>query len=285
MEDQPKERVQVRCPICASESDLPLVFVNGFRIARCSSCEFVFVNPRPTEETLSKIYSRHDKGPHDSLEETHEPTELEAPILLSIVRQIHKYVPSGRLLEIGCGRGDLLRIAQSHGFSVTGCDMFGTKMPVLEGAALYDGTLKQARLPNSHFDVVVIRDVLEHLFDPNEEIKEIRRVLKPKGYLYIKVPNVHFEQGLLAKLLFGSYYGFWPPYHLNHFSPRTFKRFLKNAQFDFLCWYLEQPTPNPRRLFNIFMQTGYRFIQTLYFFTQRRLFPKVVLACWTQKPA
>ena len=287
METQLNERVQVRCAICSSDSDSTVLFVSGFRIARCSNCDFIFVNPRPTEQSLSTTYSHHRGDVFDSLGESFEPIEREGPILLKVVRRIQKYVQRGKLLEVGCGRGDLLAIAQSHGFSVTGCDMFCGKIPVLEGATFHDGTLKQAQFPADHFDVVVIRNVLEHLFDPNEEIKEIRRVLKPKGHLYIKVPNVDFETGLGVRLTTGFRvkHGFCPPYHLNHFSPASFKRLLKNGQFEFLRWHLEQPTPTSQWLLNAFQQTGYRFIQTVYVLTQGTIFPKVLLSCLTQKMA
>jgi len=280
--DPPNDRVRVGCLICGSGSDAPVVFVNGYRIARCSNCDFVFVNPRPTNHALSKIYSSQDSMFfHDSW----EPSEDEEPILLEVVREIQKHVRTGKLLEVGCARGDFLRIAQSRGFSVTGCDLFGDKMPTLEGATFFNGFVREARFQSDHFDVVVVRGVLEHLFDPNEEINELRRVLKPNGYLYLKVPNVEFEYGLRCQLVFFKSNVFWPPYHLNYFSPKSLKSFLKNSKLEFVSWYLEQPTPSHRWLANAFMQTGYKLIEASYVLTQRRIFPKVVLCALTQKAA
>jgi 2-polyprenyl-3-methyl-5-hydroxy-6-metoxy-1,4-benzoquinol methylase len=93
------------------------------------------------------------------------------------------------MLEVGCGRGDFLRLARAAGFSVAGCDFFGGQKPVDTTLMLYDGTLTQAKLRDNSYDIVVIRNVLEHLFDPNIDLQEIRRILKPNGYVYVKVPN------------------------------------------------------------------------------------------------
>jgi SAM-dependent methyltransferase len=257
------------------------MFYRGFRIARCSNCDFIFVNPRPPEKSLLELYSNGEQNPFFAAD--YEPVEYEQPVLSKIIGKIQNYVRKGGLLEIGCGRGDFLRIAQMHGFSVTGCDIFGGRKPAPEGIAFYDGTLKEAKFPNDFFDVVVIRNLFEHLFDPNIELKEISRTLKPGGYLYLKVPNVAFEHGLLCQLVFGKTHVFDPPYHLNYFCPSSLQRFLKNGHFKFLSWYIEQPTLRSRWTANLFRQTSYRLIQAISFLSGGRAFPKVLLSCVAQK--
>jgi SAM-dependent methyltransferase len=130
---------------------------------------------------------------------------------------------------------------------------------------------------------VVIRNVLEHLFDPNAEIREIRRILKPNGYVYLKVPNVEFEHGFNCRLVFGKEHVFEPPYHLNYFSPASLQKFLDKSGFGFLSWFLEQPTLTPRWRSNLIRQTGYRLFQTLSLLTGGKSFPKILLSCVVQK--
>jgi 2-polyprenyl-3-methyl-5-hydroxy-6-metoxy-1,4-benzoquinol methylase len=244
----------------------------------------MFVNPRPSKEEVRALYADERTNPYFS--DTHEPLKLELPVLKQVLQQVRQYVPGGELLEIGCGRGDFLRISQCSGFSVSGCDIFGGHIPEVSGATLYDGTLSEVNFPENAFDVVVMRNVLEHVFDPETELKEIRRILKPNGYLYVKVPNVAFEYGLKCRLVFGREHTFDPPYHLNYFRPHSLKTILEKNGFHLISWLLEQPTLNPsRRIENFVRQAGFRAIQWCYILSGGRAFPKIVLACAAKKMA
>ncbi len=273
--------VTINCLVCGSRSHLCFMVHDGYKIARCHTCGFIFVNPRPSEESLLRLYLSRDDNPYFSNQ--YEPLKYELPVLLKVIRVIRNYIREGQLLEVGCGRGDFLRVAQTSGFSVTGCDVFGGDKPDIDDAVLYDGPLKSAKFPDECFDVVVARNTFEHLFDTNVEIREIRRVLKPNGHLYLKVPNVQFEQGVLCRLLFGKGHKFTPPYHLNHFSPKSLQALLKRTGFQFTSWYLEQPTVAPNRLGNIVRQTGHRLFQTLHFISGRTLPCHPTLSCLCQK--
>jgi SAM-dependent methyltransferase len=275
------ETVTVPCLVCGSASHTPLLWFRGFRIARCLGCGFVFVNPRPTQASLLQLYTNPDENPFFA--ETYEELQYEAAVLLKVVQTIQTHVRGGELLEVGCGRGDLLRIAQARGFSVTGCDFFGDKAPELPGASFHEGTLGEATFPEHAFDVVVVRNMLEHVFDPNREIAEIRRVLQPHGYLYLKVPNIRFEYGLGCRLVFGKRHAFEAPYHLNHFAPKTLTRFLHRAGFEVVAWSLEQPTPSPRWGVNVARQAGYRAIRGIARLTGGRMFPRILLCCLARK--
>jgi SAM-dependent methyltransferase len=276
------DTVWIRCLLCGSGSDETFMFVNGFRIARCANCGFIFVNPRPTEESLLKIYSNQQTNPFHK--EDYEAFEYELPVLTKIVDKIQQCIPTGQLLEVGCGRGDLLRVARMNGFSVVGCDIFGGRKPISDGITFYDSTLKDAGFNDNSFDVVVIRNILEHLFDPNIEMKEVKRILKPNGYLYIKVPNVEFEHGVRCRLIFGKKHTMDPPYHLNYFSPISLRKFLINTQFEFLFWHLEQPTLHPKWMKDLLRQTGFGLIKMSYFLSAGKIFPKPLLSCMSTTP-
>jgi SAM-dependent methyltransferase len=274
--------VKTPCAVCDSISDRPLTTDNGFRIGRCVECGFVFVNPRPAQDSLIKLYANAEQN--YCVSESYEPLEYELPVLTKIVREIQKYVRSGRLFEVGCGRGDFLRVAKSSGFSVSGCDLFAGSKLNIDGVELHDGTLRAANLGANEYDVVVIRNTLEHLFDPRGELEEIRRILKPDGYLYLKVPNVAFEHGFGCRLVVRRSHAFEAPYHLNHFSPRTLRLLLKRTRLQFMSWSIEQPTIEPEWKSNLLRQTSYRAIQAMRFITAGLFFPKILLAAIAKRP-
>jgi len=273
------ETVAVPCPLCTSGSDRTFAKVNGYRIARCARCAFLFVNPRPTESSLGRLYS--EGNPYHS--QSFEPLTGESRVLSQVLRRVRTYTAGGDLLEVGCGRGDLLRLARTAGFSVTGVDFFGGRKPAEEGMSFFDGDLRRALFPDASFDIVINRNLLEHTFDPGAEMREIRRVLKPGGQVYLKVPNVRFEHGWRCRLVFRARHLLEPPYHLNYFDPSSLKRFLADNGVDFLRWWIEAPSRERRLLATIQREAFYRLAQGCYLLSAGSVFPQVVLTCSARK--
>jgi SAM-dependent methyltransferase len=110
-------------------------------------------------------------------------------------------------------------------------------------------------------------------------MREIRRVLKPGGQVYLKVPNVRFEHGWRCRIVFRARHLLEPPYHLNYFDPSSLKRFLADNGMDFLRWWIEAPSRDKRLLSNIQKEAFYRLAQGLYLLSAGRVFPQVVLTC------
>jgi 2-polyprenyl-3-methyl-5-hydroxy-6-metoxy-1,4-benzoquinol methylase len=130
---------------------------------------------------------------------------------------IGQFTSRGTLLDVGCSTGYFLNAARLH-FEASGVEpslwaaTFARerlKLPVT------DGTLENVRLPSGSQDVVTMIDVIEHLADPLATLKEIHRVLKPGGLLYLVTPDV---ASLTARL----YY----------VSPVTLRKILAEAGFE-----------------------------------------------------
>ena len=102
---------------------------------------------------------------------------------------VTRYVPSGRLLDVGCGMGDLL--AHLTGYQAMGVDIAEPYLDVARERGL-DVTRAQAeKLPfaASIFDGVVATDVLEHVIDLHAATQEILRVMRKKAHVIVRVPN------------------------------------------------------------------------------------------------
>lgn len=104
------------------------------------------------------------------------------------------------MLDIGAGRGKLLLSAKSDGWKVVGIETSPRFAGVAEkysGVEVRRAPLEQCGFASDSFDVVILGAVLEHLYNPDEVMREVARVLRRGGILYVDVPN---EEGLYFRM-------------------------------------------------------------------------------------
>ncbi len=139
-------------------------------------------------------------------------------------------VPGGRLLEVGCGNGDLLAGVRDLGWEVEGVDFDPGAVAAARrrGLAVREGDLASCGFPAGTFDAVVMVHVIEHVPDPRATMAEARRVLKPGGRMVLVTPN----PGSRGHGCFGSAWSaLEPPRHLHLFPPATLGRLVAGAGF------------------------------------------------------
>lgn len=137
-------------------------------------------------------------------------------------------LPAGRMLDIGCGLGFLLSgVAddwERHGVEVSA---FAARRATRYGQ-IHQGLLEEAGYPDRHFDLVVIYHVIEHVADPLALLKEIRRILKPDGWLILGTPD--FDSGA-ARRYGANYRLLHDVTHISLFSNESMHRFLRDHGF------------------------------------------------------
>jgi SAM-dependent methyltransferase len=137
-------------------------------------------------------------------------------------------VPGGRLLDVGCGIGDVLAKMTRLGWRAEGLD---TDPDVVaqtraRGLTVELGLLEDRAYPDGTFDAVSAKHVLEHVPDPVPFLAECRRVVKPGGRVVIFTPNV----ASLAHRLFGRHWlGLDAPRHLVLFTPASLRLAAERA--------------------------------------------------------
>jgi SAM-dependent methyltransferase len=137
----------------------------------------------------------------------------------------------GRLLDIGCGNGTELYRLKAMGWEGHGVEMDPEASKRARGAGLsvFTGDLLEAAYPDSFFHVVRMSYVLEHLSNPRETLREIRRILVPGGRLYISVQSARS----LHCWLFGrNWFSLDVPRHLFSFDPGTLGRLLSSMDLE-----------------------------------------------------
>jgi SAM-dependent methyltransferase len=146
-----------------------------------------------------------------------------------LIRQTQKVIPAGRLLDIGCGTGSLLKEASKF-YDCTGLEPSDRAADAAEseGFQVIRSTVENAQIPDDAFDVVTMDAVLEHVPDPVAVLQQIHRILRPGGIVVIKVPKLwgpsHRRHGR-------EWNGFRVGYHLTMFTGKTLSAALEVAGF------------------------------------------------------
>lgn len=132
-----------------------------------------------------------------------------------------------RVLDVGCGRGYLLKRLQRAGWDCAGVDIPESPIPTNEfGLDCRHGDASKLPWDDSFFDLVVVNHVLEHVSDPVLACREAARVLRSGGVLYVGVPNF----GSWQSRLFGrNWFPLEIPRHLFHFTPETLVMIVSEA--------------------------------------------------------
>jgi len=144
----------------------------------------------------------------------------------------------GSLLDIGCGRGDLLVGARDAGWDVHGVEMTTAFADVAErsGIRVQRARVETARLSSA--DVVVFSGVLEHLYEPMAALSAARDALSPGGLVFIDVPNeasLVLRAGNAAMWHKGWTVNLSPtfaPYHVVGFTRRGLRQALERARLN-----------------------------------------------------
>jgi SAM-dependent methyltransferase len=137
----------------------------------------------------------------------------------------------GRLLDVGCGRGDLAASWIEAGWSVLGIEPStdAARVARARGAEVREGTLSSVSLEPESLDAAVFRHSLEHVVDPQQDLRRVLAALRPGGRLAVIVPN----WGSWQRRAFGEYW--FPlelPRHRTHFTADGLRAALAGAGFE-----------------------------------------------------
>lgn len=210
-----------------------------FPMVRCCNCQLTFINPRPTPDELAVYY---DENPECGCRAMYNAFQLSknrrvpTEEIFAVWSGKHNAVitqrPNGkRILDVGCGCGLFIKRMELGGWEVNGVETSSVATKYISsvlGLHVHNGDLKSAQFPSGYFDVVTFWQVLEHINNPLEALKDSFRILAPGGLLIVELPNIATP----AFWLFGKHYSMLQaPFHLYHFSPETLGRMCKSAGF------------------------------------------------------
>lgn len=258
--------IQIPCPLCGgtrtrevtSTVDYVYGIAGQYRFVRCRGCRHLYMNPRPSDESLMQCYPQTYAPHYDPASSAATSRDNDAipgtPRTASTLRRLLARVPllkrflfwlgqqhativpplpasqPRRLLEIGCAHGGYLQQAAALGWNVDGIepDPQAAERACERGFVVQTTTLAQADLPEESREAIVAWMVLEHVPDPQQMVQHAQRVLTPGGTFCVSVPNAAGYE----RRLFGRFWlGYDAPRHLQVFTARRLRRLLQQLGF------------------------------------------------------
>lgn len=182
--------MEQRCDCCGSTDWAPLFEENGFRLGQCQDCDLLYIDKMPSPRArMTEIEGGHFAGRQHVLNaEKQSAAEVaRAKVFVGYLDTVREHVTTGRWLDIGCGGGHLLTVAEHAGFEVEGVELTTERRLAAERAGLtvHDRPVEDLHLGSGSFDVISLIDVFSHLTSPTRTFCEIRRILADGGVLIV----------------------------------------------------------------------------------------------------
>jgi len=136
----------------------------------------------------------------------------------------------GKLLDVGCGNGERIKLMRKLGWKVEGVDLdvIAVEKGRKDGLKIALGRLKDQNYIRNYFDAIIMSHVIEHVHDPVELLLECYRILKSKGILSIITPNI---ESWGHQIFADSWVNLDPPRHIHIFGCRSLAEIVNRANF------------------------------------------------------
>lgn len=227
------------CPLCGGRALRPLPaprrtidpgLAAGCGLARCAGCGLEFTTPRPSDAALAAFYQDRDYTAREPVDDA--AADARAAAQLALIADAGGRIAGARVLDVGCGGGQLLAAARQRGAIVVGVDP--SPHAARAGAALgVEIAPSLAALAGRRFDGIVMSHALEHVPDLRATLAGLRAALADDGWLCLEVPNLASLRArlsvpaLVARGADERHRAF--PIHLYYFTPRTLARALADV--------------------------------------------------------
>jgi 2-polyprenyl-3-methyl-5-hydroxy-6-metoxy-1,4-benzoquinol methylase len=219
-------------------------------LARCRGCGLHFTSPIPTEAELNSFY----QGDYHRELRTVGATEAAfGPKYERYADTLGRYLRSGRVVDVGCSTGLLVRILCDRGYQAEGIELNRESAEwgrTHYGIQIHGEPLERCRFEPGSLDAVLMTDVLEHTRHPRDYLGEVGRLLRPGGFVMVTFPDIRSVESLyqlmLSRLLKRDW--IWDscriPSHVWEFTRATAEACFTSAGFRVVEFRRHQPRPD-----------------------------------------
>jgi SAM-dependent methyltransferase len=224
------------CPVCGAKESRrwfrardPHYGNEGWWWEReCARCRSLFLDPMPAPSDIPGFYPEDDYYAYrPAPAQSRLKSALMTVLGFSTATREPEFTRPGRVLDFGCGAGDFLAKAQDRGWECFGVEMSQRAISAAQERGL-DVRPTIADYQDAAFDYVRANHSLEHVLDPPAVLREMYRVLRPVGTLFIGVPT---RDGLAARIFRRYWWYLGAPVHPVTFSTAALVDQLRSIGF------------------------------------------------------
>ena len=233
--------IEVGCPVCGEQKfeDFCTIDRIGLKVqsVMCARCPTLYSRKRFDERSFAVFYSKFYREMYTG---SSVPTvgwfEEQVSSGHKILNQLKELgvishdLTGTRVLEVGCGSGGILIPFTEIGAEVVGIDFDDTYMEAgrKRGLNLIDQSINEFQT-DKKFDLIVLKDVLEHIPDLNLVLQKLKSLLSETGNVHIQVPTFEGLEYLGYKNDFLRYF---QNAHIVHFSEASLNYIFAKNGFD-----------------------------------------------------
>ena len=204
-----------------------------FELLYDDELDMLITYPQPSLDKLPSYYESvdyisHTDGNKSLFEKMYQFVKSIA--LKNKLKLINSQSAKGRILDIGAGVGDFLSVCKNDGWQTIGIEPSDKAKNIAKskGVSFVENL---SELEDHSFDIITMWHVLEHVPNLEEQIAELKRLIKPNGTIIIAVPNF--------KSFDAKHYGqFWAafdvPIHLWHFSKTAIQKLFAKEKLELI---------------------------------------------------
>ena len=227
------ETAMIPCDLCGAGNPTPVLEsprLDG-PLVRCRKCGFYYTGHRrsaltfgeaPADVVVQRVREANQNLRSIALDEEHRLAELTARARVSLIR---RFQSSGRLMEVGCARGDFLRVAREH-FTVKGVEPNPEiAREAAQYAPIHEGVVETE--PGSGYDVAASFHVIEHTDSPRRFLEAIAERLRTGGHVVLETPDIQSMPFRVFKKRWRQFI----PEHYYFFDRVTMTKLLRDCGF------------------------------------------------------
>lgn len=215
-----------KCPVCAEEEYRLLLERDNLKLVSCNGCNLAYINSLNSSFDAAE-YDYYRNRIEVPKEELYDPiTEKRYEDLF---RKIESYRKSNEILDVGCGEGHFLWVAERMNWRCMGIDQAPYAVEICKrlGLNVIQADLLKLDLKKDYYDIIAMFEVIEHLAQPKECLLKTKELLRKGGICILTTPNFN----CLTRRLLKEKSSLISKQHLTYFTPKTIASLLRKCGF------------------------------------------------------
>ncbi len=270
------------CSLCGVNCSHSSFIKLGHRILRCSNCGLYSLEFEGDYQKFLTTYYSKGFFTGGKLYRAYADYVGDKPTILKNMRKyltiIKKFKKNGKLLDLGCATGFLIQEANKWGFDAYGIDVSSYAVNIAQKIVGKEKVLlgkveELKKIISTTFDLVTMFDLVEHLENPKEVLKQVASIMNKDGILVIQTGDAGSNW---AKLMKKNWHFFAPPQHFFFYDQKNITKLLKDSGFEVVKIQKVGKWVSLRYLFHMMRYINKDTIgDILYNFTQKNLLGQI----------